>query len=680
MPEKPRFDDTRASNSFRPDIQGLRAVAVILVLLCHAKVPFFAGGFIGVDVFFVISGFLITGLLAKEIRETGKLSLKSFYARRARRLLPMATLVLGFVALASLLLLPVFRQIEVGKDIFAAALYFVNWTFASEETNYFASSSGDLSPVLHYWSLAVEEQFYIMWPLLGLAVLSLATRFGRNPLQMLTGSLLLLLLLSLSYSILFTESNPQAGYFSTLTRIWELALGGLLALNIDRFRGIRSVPAFFLGAAGFLGVVLSAVLVSESDIYPGWIALFPVLATLSLLLSGYLIQSGWINRMLGTKVFQHIGAISYGWYLWHWPFLVFALVLWPSLSPIGYVLVVLASLLPTEISHRLIENPIRRSPSLKRLPRRTIAAGALCMFLAGSAGVAMASGRDVNYLVVPKEDVRGAAVVPGPWKVPMQKKIVKVSPDPARADRDYGELFFDDCMAWEEEVTQPDCTYGNRNSKKKVLLFGDSRAMLYFPAIYEIAKERDWKLVGLVRGNCLVADVDYEEFCDRWRRNMFTRIFQEERPDMVIVASATKSMYRVKLGGEQLSREASQPYLIRGMIRTINTLKAAGIKVVVLRDHTASPFKASKCVARNPQNIRRCAFRPMDRSERAFELYAASRTGTKVVDAQPMFCRRTICPAVIGDVPVYLDRYHVTATFSETLSPWLSTKIPDVRP
>lgn len=678
MPEKPRFEES--SRSFRPDIQGLRAVAVLLVLLCHAKVPFFEGGFIGVDVFFVISGFLITGLIAKEIQSTGKMSLKSFYARRARRLLPMATLVLVFVAAASLLLLPVFRQIEVGKDIFASALYFVNWTFAAEQTNYFASSSEELSPVLHYWSLSVEEQFYIIWPLLGVAVISLASFFRRNPLRMLTASLFVIALLSFAYSVFFTESNPHAGYFSTLTRMWELALGGLLALTISHFRRIGNVPAFLLGALGMGGIILSAVLIGESDIYPGWIALAPVLATLCLLLSGYLIEDGWINRILGTRVMQHIGEVSYGWYLWHWPFLVFALVLWPSLSPVGYILVVLASLLPTEISYRLIENPIRQSPKLKRLPARAIAVGALCMFMAGSAGVAMASNRNFQYEVVPKEDVRGAAAVRSPGKIPLQKKITKVSPDPALADKDYGQLFFDDCMAWDEEITQPECTYGNKDSDKKVLLFGDSRAMLYFPAIHKIAKKRDWRLVGLIRGNCTPAMVTYEEFCDRWRRNMLTRIFQKEKPGMAIVSTATKNMYSVTVEGRKLSRKASQPYLIEGMVKTINTLRSLGTRVIILRDHTGSPFKASKCVARNPRNIKRCAFRPIDRSEKAFELAAARQTGTQVIDVQPMFCRPTICPAVIGDVPVYLDRYHITATYSETLAPWLARKIPDVKP
>lgn len=679
IPEKPRFEAKVASRSFRPDIQGLRAIAVILVLLCHAEIPFFGGGFIGVDVFFVISGFLITGLIAREIERTGKLSLKSFYARRARRLLPMATLVLVFVAVASFLLLPVFRQIEVGKDIFASALYFVNWTFAAEQTDYFASGSSDLSPVLHYWSLSVEEQFYIIWPLLGVGVASLAALFRRNPLRILTIILSLVAISSLAYSILFTESNPQAGYFSTLTRIWELALGGVLALIIGYFRKIGSVPAFLIGVLGALGIILSAILIKESDIYPGWIALFPVMATLCLLLSGYLIQDGWINRILGTRVFQHIGAISYGWYLWHWPFLVFALVLWPSLGPEGYILAILLSFLPTEISHRLIENPIRQSPKLKKLPSRAIAAGALCMFIAGSAGVAMASNRSFQYEVVPKEDVLGAAVVQSPGKVPLQKKLIRVSPDPALANKDYGELFFDDCMAWDEEVTQPDCTYGNKESDKEVLLFGDSRAMLYFPAMYKIAQKRDWRLVGLIKGNCTPALVTYEEFCDRWRKNMFTRIFQKEKPDMAIVSSATKNMYSVTVGGKKLSREASQPYLVRGMIKTINMLRSLGTKVIVLRDHTGTPFKPSMCVARNPRKLKRCAFRPLDRSRKAFDLVAARQTGTQVIDVQPMFCRRTICPAVIGDVPVYLDRYHITATFSETLAPWLARKIPDVK-
>ena len=281
-----------------------------------------------------------------------------------------------------------------------------------------------------------------------------------------------------------------------------------------------------------------------------------------------------------------------------------------------------------------------------------------------------------SLVVVPPSDVAGARVIEAPGQIPVQASTDRIAPAPREAGSDKAQLAFDGCMAYRQEVTLPSCTYGDRSSTESVLLFGDSRAMQYFPAILPLARRHHWKLTGLVRADCVASLVDYERYCDAWKENMLERIEKRVRPDLVVLGSATKSLYRVNRNGATLSREASQPYLVRGMVRLIRRLEATGAKVVVMRDQSTAPFTPSDCVARNIHHLRRCAFVPASRRERAFELTAARRTGIKAIDAQPMFCSRRLCPAVIGDAIVNKDNYHLTATYSRTLARWMSGQLP----
>ena len=666
---------TENEKGIRMDIQGIRALAIVLVVFAHAGVPGLAGGFIGIDVFFVVSGFLITGLLVREVKTKGRISLKDFYARRARRLLPLASIVLVFTALGSLLLYDLSDQITVGKQIVGAALYFVNWLFAFQEVDYFTGGAGFVSPVLHFWSLSVEEQFYLTWPLLMLVATGVALRSGRRIEKTLLLVLVPLALASLGYSVLVTQTDPELAYFSSLTRIWELAFGAILAIVLPRSLDLSGWLSNTLVAGGLVAIVGCALLVDDGSPFPGWQALIPVFGTIAILVGGTARRRTRASSVLCARPAQYLGDLSYAWYLWHWPILTFALVLWPGMGLVPTVAIGLASLLPSAITHSLIENPVRRSRVLRRLPRRALAVGAFASVIAASSGLALAS-RSTPVKVVPADQVAGAKVIPRPGKVPFQKEVFRIAPNPLKGVEDRGELFYDGCMAWAEEVTLSDCTYGNPESDEKVLVFGDSRAMSYFPAVEKIAERRDWRLTGLTRGNCLIADVVYEPYCDTWRENMMDRI-EAERPGLIILGTATKSLYSVKVGGRTLSRTASQPYLIEGMARTIRRLKAeTGARIVVMRDQVFAPFKPPNCVATWPRQLAKCAFRPKDRSARAFELQAARRTGAVTIDPLPMFCSKRLCPSVIGNVLVYQDVYHLSATYAATLDAWLERRLP----
>jgi hypothetical protein len=251
-------------------------------------------------------------------------------------------------------------------------------------------------------------------------------------------------------------------------------------------------------------------------------------------------------------------------------------------------------------------------------------------------------------------------------------------PAPQVAEQDRGMLHADGCMMWGEETVSGRCVYGNPASRRRVVVFGDSRAMQYFDPLEPVARNRSWRLVGLIKGNCVVAQVRYEKYCDAWRENALRRI-ERERPDLVIVGSATKHMYRVKRGSKQLGRAASQPFLIRGFAATLRRLKATGAKVLVIRDQSLAPFSPPVCLLEVPADFDACAYRAVPRLPLAFELRGARLAGVRTIDPQPLFCPAGTCAPVVGNKVVFRDTYHLSATFARTLRPWLVRRLPPVR-
>lgn len=615
---------------------------------------------------------MITGLILREFDRRGTISIRDFYARRAKRLLPLSAFVLAFIGLMSLLVFGPVRQVEVGGDIFPAALYFVNWHFIGENVDYFASEEGLLSPVQHYWSLSVEEQFYVLWPLLLLMIGSLALRGRRRFRTAMLVVLTPLALASLAYSVHYTGVDPQRAYFSTLTRGWELAFGGILALFLPRAIRLPRLASTMLVAGGIAAITVAAILLKETDPYPGWRAIFPVAGTIMVIVGGSAVARGLAVRFLSVRPLQYLGKISYAWYLWHWPFVVFAIAIWGELSPEWLVIVTLAAWIPSEISHRLIEEPFRRSRYLGLRPNRALAIGAVCTL----ATVAIGLGINVNRLQIDSAtevEVAGATVVVDGFQP--QDRAKKIKPTPLKARDDRGRMYDEGCLVQGDATDSGECEFGRKEAKDTVVLFGDSHALQYFPAMERIADEKEWKLVGLSRGNCLIADVRYRVKCDEWRENALERI-ERVRPELVVVSSSTLDRFRVKVAGDELSRGDSQPYLVDGLTRVLERLKRTGAKVTVIRDQARAPLIPAECVAEHPDRLRRCDFEPARRDEWAFDRDAAKRAGVRLIDPMPILCKDGRCPVVIGDALVYRDTYHLTATFARTLAPWLEKRLP----
>jgi SGNH domain (fused to AT3 domains) len=346
-----------------------------------------------------------------------------------------------------------------------------------------------------------------------------------------------------------------------------------------------------------------------------------------------------------------------------------------ELTGLAAVGVIALSGIPTVISHHLIENPLRYSRGLARVPRRALAFGAAS--IAGA--VLMAVGLTAlqpRIPTAPAASVKGAqAAIEGNAK--LARTVAAVAPNPREAKDDRGTLYEDGCLVEQHESSSPLCVYGNPRSNKTVVLFGNSHAMHWFPALEPIAKRRNWRLVALTRAGCPIGDVRFADRCDAWREETLRRIEQRERPRLVITATSTAMRLGVVIDGERLSPKDSVPHMRRGLERTLRRLRATGARVILLKDLPRSPHDVPTCVSEHPERLDRCAFRRERHPDRDFDAQSADPVdGADVVDAAPVVCPRGVCPAVMGKALVYRDDNHLTATFARTLSPWLDAKLP----
>jgi peptidoglycan/LPS O-acetylase OafA/YrhL len=677
-----------SKGGFRPDVEGLRAVAVGVVLLYHAGVPFASGGYVGVDVFFVISGFLITGLLVRELESTGTVSLARFYSRRAKRLLPLTVVVLGAVVLLSWLLFDPVRMDEVSLGVVASGLYVMNWLLAARATDYFAAGL-QASPVQHFWTLAVEEQFYLLWPTVLLIVAWWSRRTGRGLRPVIAVAFAAIMVSSLAYSVYSTESQAGAAYFSTFTRGWELALGGMLALvPVSRLGNLSRALAGPMAWAGLGAIAFSTVRFNDDTLFPGYAALLPTLGTAAVIAAGFATTSGKTPseaaRLLTLGPVRHVGRLSYSWYLWHWPPLVFAAALWGSLSPLEGIAVLAVSYFPALLTNRLIEKPFLYSEMLSRFPRRALALGGACTSLSVALGLLLFA---VTPTVpeAPESQVAGAATLRDGHAMQTSAKAVHPTPREAETKENRPRMYADGCHLDLTEVESPDCVYGNPSSNTTVVLFGDSHAMQWFPALNRLAGERDWRLVGFTKSACPPAGVhiysaglrrEYRE-CDEWRKQTLDRIVNQEHPDLIVTSSL--STYRPREDGTRLEGDASEEAMVDGYVSTLAKLRATGAPVVLIEDVPHPDKNVPECVSRSLHHLERCAF-PKSKAlgfPPVNFLAAARVEGVSLIDPTPMVCPEKKCPSVIGDALVYRNGAHLTATYVRTLTPWLGKQLPE---
>jgi peptidoglycan/LPS O-acetylase OafA/YrhL len=691
---------------FRPDVEGLRAVAIVAVVGYHVGLPGFGGGFVGVDVFFVISGFLITGLLVAEVDRHGGVSLARFWARRARRLLPAATLVLAVVSLLSWFALPRLDHRSVGLDVVASALYVSNVRFAAQATDYLASDAAP-SPVLHFWSLGVEEQFYVVWPLLVLAVALLARRRTADGVRRQHLALVLAALGAASFvlSLWLTARAQPWAFFGMPTRAWEFALGGLLAIGATR---VLALPASLRRAAGWVGgavLLASVVLVDGDRPYPGTQALWPVLGTAALILAGASgadrAAAGSISGPLMAWPMRALGRLSYSWYLWHWPALVLATAVWRDLPTPVLLVVALLMLVPAALSYRFVEQPLRHRPSLVASSRRSLLLGLVLSLSAALCGALLAvlpgggAWASAAPAAAPEADggrgaapaAPGATTSPGPVPSGSPQAITwpkgPLTPDPTEARGDLPVIYSDGCHLSIAATDPPECAYGGTRSSTTVVLFGDSHAAQWFPALRRVAEKNGWRLVVRTKSGCPAPDVTilqrrlsrpYDE-CDTWRAAVLDELVRT-RPALVVAAGTRTDSLVDRGSGDPIASSAAGDEWKAGWRRTLAPLEKAGIAVAVLRDTPWPGKDMASCVDRNHDQPSACDVSRKALDSPAYDVRTAAGSPTaRGVDLSDVICDADRCPATRGKYLVYRDTDHLTATFARALAPYLDERL-----
>lgn len=688
---------TTTAAVYRSDVEGLRAVAVLLVMLFHAGFPLLSGGFVGVDVFFVISGFLITGLLWREIERTGKVAYGRFYARRIRRLLPAGTAVLVFVALASWLWLPDAQWGDVSGEIVAATFFVSNWVFASKAMDYFASD-GVASPVQNYWSLSVEEQFYLLWPTLLVILAGTALLRSSGVRQRLLLGMASVFGLSLAYSWYLTGEEASRAYFVSTTRVWELALGGMIALTAHRWASLPGLVLRLLAWGGLFMILAAGFWFTTTTPFPGLMALIPTLGT-ALVIASYTSGRFSAAALLSWAPLVWIGGLSYSLYLWHWPLAVLV----PSVFPdggewlVGFA--VAFSVVPAWLSFRLLEHPIRSSRFLKESTKWTITLGVVCLSFSVLAAFALqkagtASREDsltATQSAITDETILGAAAM---YLPDTEGNILPdwspefIVPDPAWAAKDHGLPAPGDCEGRDDPTTPRVCSQGRPDHPIRLVLVGDSHARQWYEALKKSAEQDHFYLEMITRSQCPWTDETvwskrfgrpYTE-CAQWRERVLTRLLAD--PPEIVVASAM-DRYSAIIGGERLPPEEASPAVAEGMVRIYDQLAAAGTEVVHVVDTPKMSTLVPECVRRYRDDLQRCAipeddaFVPWGISQALRSLVSDQAT---VVSMKDGMCAAGVCPGVIGNVVAYYDDAHMTGTYAKSFAPFLLQRLKTAAP
>lgn len=680
--------------AFRTDIQALRALAIGLVVLNHLWPTRLTGGYVGVDVFFVISGFLITGHIVAEISRSGRIGLGAFYARRIRRLLPAAFLVLVVSLTLVVIFLPYPRWERNAWEVAASAGYVENWFLAAMSVNYSALNDA-ASVVQHYWSLSVEEQFYIVWPVLLLATAAVARRFLRGRVApWIIVAICAVGVLSLGASIIYTVIAPAQAYFATFTRGWEFAAGGVIAL-VSRNARVNRLTSNVMSLLGFALIAFSALIYNAETSFPGYAALVPVAGTAAVILAGARGDRLWHTNLTAMPPVQWLGGISYSLYLWHWPLIVVApFVLGAEASTVSKLAVLVLSLLLAALTKRVIEDGGQRWGFWAHSTKKAILLMIVGMLVISAVVSAVLVAANIRAQAdLPPEEVTVSSCE-GPAAL-----APDASCDDAFGPADYtvmttkNEYFFtpEECgdfwstLTYADKKTTMTCDFSEGAAEaRQVWLVGDSHAQQWQGAIFDIAREEDWVVTTSYLGGCPAADVDFVGFrgewgatdieaCRSWSREVAAAVV-DAAPDAVITAMATRQQL-VDDGSEVSNAEQ----MVNGLVRRWQQWNEAGVKVLALGDPPYNgEVRDPDCVLLNEKDPATCA-RP--RAEAQPEdpiIVAAQQAAAKMVrglDLTDSFCDSTSCYAVVGGIPVYYDADHLNLEYVRMLRPQIQTEL-----
>jgi peptidoglycan/LPS O-acetylase OafA/YrhL len=673
---------------FLPHIQGLRAIAVLLVVVYHFWPGRLTGGYIGVDVFFVISGFLITQQLTRQLERTDRIALPSFYAKRARRLLPAAITVLIFASLATLFIMPLSSLTENVREILASTFYVENWVLALNSVDYLAAAN-EASLVQHYWSLSLEEQFYLFWPVLLLGASVVAMKFLKGKRWLALISVLGIVgVVSFVLSIVNTAADPASAYFVTYTRVWEFAVGGALAL-LPRWRPVRAWQSNILGWGGIIVVLACGYLFNQATPFPGYMAAIPVLGTAAIIVAHHREKPWDAGRVLSFRPIAFIGDISYSLYLWHWPLIIIApyipgwgLSIWNRIALFLFCFVIAWA------TKRFIEDPTRQWKFFtSRRPRVTmigvVAVMAVSSLFAGTAWAVQQPKYDTEATqladtLANSPECFGAASGPTDGLAPIDPLCVnpelagQIIPSPGFGNADRPR--HPDCLSTLNDPTVRDCQFGSdAPDAPQIALIGDSHAYALMDPFIDMAEQNGWHLTTYLKGGCpwtttpLLAKDAFAASCDTWRASLTASLAEHPPFDAIFTAALTDRNVPGTADDEQTAAI--------GYGEAWKQVLDLGTPIVTVVDNPAWEDDPNKCLRTEAEAD--CT-EPRDEGLAEFDPIALAASGAitqgqdvTLLDFSDTYCTADACPAVIGGANVYRDTDHLTRTFAFTLEPFL---------
>ncbi len=620
---------------FRPDIEGLRAIAVLLVVCAHYAIPGFSGGFIGVDIFFVISGYLITGILVREHEASGRIALLRFYSNRLRRLLPALATMLVFSGIAVYYLLPQPQHLVQSQAAAMAALWVSNIYFALADVDYFAAETAG-NAFLHTWSLGVEEQFYLLWPLCILAALGLLK--SQPSVKRLAGVFIAIAALSLLACLVLAQHKPMLAFFMMPARAWQFAAGAGVWL-LTRHHVCTAVQAKIFSGLGILALAVGLLLIGPGNAYPSAMALLPTLGAVALLWAGVGTYKPRVVTYLGSTPMQTLGGLSYAWYLWHWPVLIIGQHLLPIQGHAGNtVLAIVLSLLAAIATRHGIENPIRYGRSAKLNPGWQIGLALCAMVLLNS------------------QMLR--------WHTDTRDQLARSAETPyARAAADLPMIYQHGCDDWYQSDQLKPCSYGRDDAPHTAVLLGDSIGAQWFSTLTEMLDPQDWKIIVLTKSSCPMVDEPF--FYQRIQREYTECATWRER---AIAWLQQRHVQHLFIGGTASSDFSPQQWT-NGTLRILNKLAPHADAIYVIEANPTLPFNGPDCLRlHNPQHCQSSSANAKYQQVAAnLQQAVAQQPKAHWLETSNFVCPKGQCQALrtnAGEVVVFRDSQHLTATFA----------------
>lgn len=652
---------------YRPDIDGLRAFAIALVVVYHVWFGRVSGG---VDVFLLISAYLLTESVLRRLEGGSSLHLGAFWSRRFGRLLPAAAVTILLTLVSAAVLLPSSMWPGIWSQSWASLLYYENWQLASDSVDYYARYEALPSPLQHFWSLSIQGQVFVLWPVLLLGVGFVARRTSIRPRVVAAAVFGAVFAASLAYSIISTAHDQQFAYFDTVARLWEFALGSLVAIAAPFLR-IGRVPGALLGVAGIIALAACGFIFDVGAGFPGYAALWPTLAAVAVILAGQATRPSSVSLLLSSRPLRTLGTIAYCLYLVHWPILIGYLTVTgrTSVGVLGGAAVVAASIAAAMLLHWLVERPLRSRP-IRRSQLVTIAASVLLVAvpLAGWQG-----SEKLRSALVQTSANPGAAIL-------LQGAFIEIPEDAERVP--IGSALADEWIALAAGCTGADrpsldivdetcsATPAASEDAPVVLVLGDSHAQQWMGAITPLAAANDWHLVSVLKGGCSLSATEtrkHDTDCRQWQSGALDYA-EQLGPDVVVII------------GTKAQAEGAGEKVPRGLDAVIGRLVRTGAEVVAVRDNPRFDTDIFQCVEALGPDATECMRDREAVMAQSNPAGALAGDHVHVVDLTDLLCPDGTCLPVIGNVVVYLDTNHLTGSYARTMAPAMERALQDIEP